>query len=144
MCLKNTSAQLHTVSKSGSNGTSAALVFRPASECARNEFTFGRFCVHACRTFRVSGRGGTRRWTAGQLQTCPKATQVPKLTGERGGFARKHSILFSCCSKGRYAAGHVNLKEITARHNNDTNRCPAFPRLSPDLPVVPGELITVR
>lgn len=62
---------------------------------------------------------------------------------EEASFTNTPSF-FSRCSKARYAAGHVNLKEITARHNNDTNHCPVFLRLSPDLPVVPVELFTVR
>lgn len=148
VCLKNTSAQLHTVAKSGSNGTSAALQCLDQLQsarvtklrCAASAFT--RVARFECRA--AEGRDVGRQ---DKLQTCSKATQVPKLTGERGGFARKRSVLFSffpSCSKERYAAGHVNLKEITARHNNDSNRCPVFLRLSPDLPVVPVELLTVR
>lgn len=146
MCLKTTSAQLPTVSKSASNGTSAAFecLDEPPSACVACFHLAASTSTRVAR-FELSGRKRTRRWTAGQTANLFQSDASPQTQWrERGGFARKRSILFSRCSKERYAAGHVNLKEITATHNHDTNHFPVFLRLSSDFPVLPDELLAVR
>lgn len=112
----------------------------------RGVFPFGRFYVHACRTFRIVGPQKDEAVDGRtNCKLVPKRRKSPNsVERERGGFARKRSILFSRCSKERYAAGHVNLKEITATHNHDTNHFPVFLRLSSDFPVLPDELLAVR
>lgn len=48
------------------------------------------------------------------------------------------------CFSGGYAAGHVNLKEIDAKHNNEPNECPVWLRLFPQLPGARVRFFSVR
>lgn len=76
VCLKNTSAQLHTVSKSGSNGTSAALECLDELQSAR--VTNLHWAVSTfTRGARFEYRGGTRQWTAGQTVNLSKSDASP-------------------------------------------------------------------
>lgn len=71
VCLKNTSAQLPTVSKSASNGTSAAfecLDELPSARVACFHLAASTFTRFECRA--AEGRGGGRQ---DKLQTCSKS-----------------------------------------------------------------------
>lgn len=79
MCLKTTSAQLPTVSKSASNGTSAAFecLDEPPSACVACFHLAASTSTRVAR-FELSGRKRTRRWTAGQTANLFQSDASPQ------------------------------------------------------------------
>lgn len=108
----------------------------------RRKLLFDCFCCQVSHNFKPEGSERTGKGHSDKLQTYLKATKVPKVARSKG-VKRKRSILSGCFREG-YAAGHVNLKGILAKHNNETNDCPVLLRLSSDLPLVWVQLFTIR
>lgn len=119
-------------------------MFRRASECVRSEFPFGRSYVHACGRFRVSGSEGPRRWTAGQTANLFQSDASPQTQWREKRLRSQTLHPFLALFQGKIRSWPCEFKGDNCRHNNDTNHCPVFLRLSSDLPVLPVELFTVR
>lgn len=108
----------------------------------RRKLLFDCLCCQVSHNFKPEGSERTGKGHSDKLQTYLKATKVPKVARSRG-VKPTRSILSGCFREG-YAAGHVNLKGILAKHNNETNDCPVLLRLSSDLPLVWVQLFTIR
>ncbi|CAB1414571.1 unnamed protein product [Pleuronectes platessa] len=91
----------------------------------------------------MSPAGAEKRGAERSEQNCKlsqKRLKSPKSRAEEA-FRREPLILCGRLKEG-YAAGHVNLKEIIARHNDETNDHPVLLRLPADLLLVWVELLS--
>lgn len=117
VCLRNTSLQLHTVSKSRSNGMSSALycLDKRHNARARGKLHLRAFLHPRQKPIKPTGTGEVRRKTVGPIVNLGQERLKSPNSRAEEASNESSSFLTERRRKQGYAAGHVNLKGDTCQ-----------------------------